>query len=103
MKQLDQDLSSYEVAYQIKVQGQLDEEWSNWFSGMAVKFENEGDVPPMTTLTGVVDQSALHGILARIRDLNLKLVSVARIESDKDRSYDSKEVNNGKTLENGVA
>ena len=103
MMKLDQDLSSGEGVYQIKVQGQLDEEWSNWFSGMAIKFENEGDVLPLTTLTGVVDQSALHGILARIRDLNLRLVSVARIESDKDRSYDSKEVNNGKTLENGVA
>jgi hypothetical protein len=44
--------------------------------------ENESDGPPVTTLTGTVDQSALHGILAKIRDLNLKLVSFTQVESE---------------------
>jgi len=64
------------VAYQIKVQGKLDEKWSGWFSGMALTFD--GDV---TTLTGAVtDQSALRGLLSRIWDLNLTLISIRRIQ-----------------------
>jgi hypothetical protein len=67
--------------YQIKVQGKLDEGWSDWFSGMTVTFE-EGSTP-ITTLTGTVaDQAALRGILCKLWDLNLTLVSVRRIEVD---------------------
>jgi len=63
--------------YQIKVKGQLGSQWSDWFEGMAV--ESEGAV---TTLTGqVLDQSALHGLFVRIRDLGLPLISVNRLES----------------------
>ena len=69
---------SGQVAYQIRVQGELDDHWSEWFSGMAIQRDTQS---PTTTLTGVVDQSALHGILARIRDLNLKLLSVTRLEA----------------------
>jgi hypothetical protein len=68
--------------YQIKVQGGLPQNWSDWFSGMTITVENESDGPPVTTLTGTVDQSALHGILAKIRDLNLKLVSFTQVESE---------------------
>ena len=68
--------------YQIQVEGALDRSWSDWFNGMAVTFE-EG----LTTLTGAVDQSALHGILARIRDLNMKLISVIRVEAKKPKSH----------------
>jgi hypothetical protein len=65
--------------YQIKVKGRLGSQWSDWFGGMAV--ESEGAV---TTLTGrVSDQSALHGLLIRVRDLGLPLISVKRGESRK--------------------
>jgi hypothetical protein len=74
------ELDGREV-YQIKVQGGLPENWSDWFNGMTITVENESDGPPVTTLTGTVDQSALHGILAKIRDLNLKLVSFTQVES----------------------
>jgi hypothetical protein len=67
--------------YQIKVQGKLDEGWSDWFSGMTVTFGSGR--APITTLTGAVaDQSALRGILSKIWDLNLTLISVRRIEAD---------------------
>jgi hypothetical protein len=75
------ELDGREV-YQIKVQGGLPQNWSDWFSGMTITVENESDGPPVTTLTGTVDQSALHGILAKIRDLNLKLVSFTQVESE---------------------
>ncbi|UCH63555.1 MAG: hypothetical protein JSU77_03670 [Fidelibacterota bacterium] len=64
------------VHYQIKLQGQLREQWSDWFSGMTVTI-----CKGMTLLTGpVIDQSALHGILTRVRDLGLPLISINRIE-----------------------
>ena len=64
--------------YQITVQSLIDNQWSDWFEGMDIT-HSEGN----TILTGlVVDQTALHGIINRIRDLNLTLVSVKYIESD---------------------
>jgi hypothetical protein len=69
------------VTYEIKVEGRLDEGWSDWFSGMAVTFERGST--PITTLTGAVaDQAALRGILSKIWDLGLTLISVRRIEAD---------------------
>jgi len=63
--------------YQIKVKGQLGSQWSDWFEGIAI--ESEGAV---TTLTSqVLDQPALHGLLVRVRDLGLPLISVKRFES----------------------
>jgi len=67
--------------YQIRVQGRLDASWSDWFNGMTLVIEIRDDGSPITTLTGaVVDQAALHGMLAKISDLNLTLISVAQIE-----------------------
>jgi hypothetical protein len=67
--------------YQIKLQGRLDASWSDWFGGMALALENGDDASPITTLTGaVVDQAALHGLLTRISDLNLVLISVTQVE-----------------------
>ena len=67
------------AVYQIKVAGQLDPGWSEWFSGLAVTVEHSGD-DTTTTLTGpVADQSALRGILTKLWDLNLALISVTRI------------------------
>ena len=75
--------------YQIKAQGQLDESWSDWFDQMTVTVECDTDGFPVTILTGpLVDQATLHGILRRINDLNLPLLSVEQItpESDDDQS-----------------
>ena len=67
--------------YQIKVQGRLDETWSDWFDDMAVAVESSDDRAAITTLTGsVADQAALHGIPARIRDLGLPLLAVQHLE-----------------------
>ena len=70
--------------YQIKVAGQLPEHWSDWFNDLAITRGAASDGVPITTLTGpVADQAALHGILNKIRDLNVKLISVNQIESEK--------------------
>lgn len=63
------------VVYQIRIKGQLGPEWADWFDGLAIAVEAGGD----TLLTGpVVDQAALHGLLKKIRDLGMSLVSVNR-------------------------
>lgn len=68
------------TVYQIKVQGKLDQRWTDWFNGLEVA--GEGENQDITSLTGPVDQAALRGILNRIWDLNLTLISVAPIESE---------------------
>ncbi len=61
--------------YQIKVKGKLNSEWSDWFSGTTIEYEGEFSI-----LSGnQLDQSALHGLLVRIRDLGLPLISVKRL------------------------
>ena len=69
--------------YQIVVQGHLDEQSSYWFEGLTLTTGfDEGDTP-VTTLAGrFVDQAALHGVLATIRDMNLTLISVTPSEPD---------------------
>ena len=65
--------------YQIKVQGHLDTKWSEWFYGMTITQEGDG----ATTLYGPLpDQTVLHSVLDRIRDMNLRLISVNLIGSD---------------------
>lgn len=64
--------------YQIKVKGRLGSQWTDWFEGMTIASEGS-----MTTITGkVADQAALHGLLIRVRDLGLPLISVERVEHD---------------------
>jgi hypothetical protein len=64
--------------YLLKVEGELDRSWSGWFSGLTVTYDNG-----VSTLTGhVADQAALRGILSKIWDLNLTLISVVRIEPE---------------------
>ncbi len=59
--------------YEIKIKGHLDPRWSDWFAGLKLTYSNE----EATLLSGPLpDQSALHGLLERIRDLNLTLISV---------------------------
>jgi hypothetical protein len=78
--------SSTEAAYEIKVEGELDESWEEWFSSMTVALENTAGGLPTTTLTGAVaDQAALRGMLCRIWDLNLTIVSVRRIDEEEGR------------------
>lgn len=61
--------------YEIRVEGELPSDWSNWFEGLDVRSGPPGE----SVLSGfVADQAALHGIFAKIRDLNLKLLSVTR-------------------------
>jgi hypothetical protein len=63
--------------YRIEVQGRLDESWSSSFDNMVIAIENDGSGATITTLSGTVaDQVALHGLLARIRDLGLPLLQV---------------------------
>ena len=65
--------------YEIKIQGHLDTRWSEWFYGMAITHESGGT----TTLCGPLpDQTVLHSVLDRIRDMNLQLISVNQIVSD---------------------
>ena len=62
-----------QLSYEIKVKGELDPVWTEWFEGLTLTHDCEGN----TVFTGtVIDQTALHSILLKIRDLNLKLISV---------------------------
>jgi hypothetical protein len=61
--------------YQIKVKGMLDRRWSDWFNELTIEIESVD--PPVTTLTGpVIDQARLRGIISRLWDLNLTVISV---------------------------
>ena len=63
--------------YQIRVEGHLDGRWSHWFDDLRLIHHNGGT----TSLSGpVADQAALHGLLAKVRDLNLTLISVFRVD-----------------------
>jgi len=64
------------AVYHIRVQGNLDQKWSDWFDGFMIASREDGE----TLLTGqLADQAALHGLLAKIRDLGLPLLSVRRV------------------------
>jgi hypothetical protein len=66
------------TVYQIRIKGHLSHQWADWFEGLTITREDNGD----TLLTGpVADQAALHGLLKKVRDLGMPLVSVNRIES----------------------
>ena len=71
--------SQQPICYQILVQGQIDPRWSDWFDEFVITISG-GD----SLLTGsVLDQAALHGVLGRIRDLGLTLVSIQQLENKK--------------------
>ena len=67
------------LVYQIRIEGQLGREWTDWFGGLTIRLTDNGE----TLLTGlVVDQAALHGLLRKVRDLGVSLISVSRVEPD---------------------
>ena len=86
--------------YEIRLKGHLDDRWADWFGGMTITLEDNGD----TLLTGaVIDQAALHGLLRKVRDLGLPLIAVNQVEpkqangphtnADTDHNRSKKETN----------
>jgi hypothetical protein len=68
---------SQPMVYQVRLEGHLHHQWSDWFGGLTITLEDNGD----TILTGPVsDQAALHGVLKKVRDLGIPLLSVVRVE-----------------------
>lgn len=64
--------------YQIRIKGHLNPNWLDWFEGLAITLEDDGN----TLLTGlVVDQAALHGLLKKVRDMGMSLLSVNSVDS----------------------
>ena len=73
--------------YEIRVEGHLPPQWADWFEGLTITLEENGD----TLLTGpVIDQAALHGLLKKVRDLGMPLVSVVQVQINETHPYRSK-------------
>ena len=74
------------TVYDIRVAGEIDTQWSAWLEGLTITHPRPGE----TKISGdIIDQAALHGTLNRIRNLNLSLLSVTRIETEPDPSQPS--------------
>jgi hypothetical protein len=71
--------------YEIRLHGHLETRWAAWFDGMTLSHERDGS----TTLSGSVDQAALHGLLQKVRDTGLPLLSVTHIDPDQPRGSGS--------------
>jgi hypothetical protein len=81
--------------YEIRIHGELDERWSEWFSGIRIRAESSKVGPPQTTLhCPAMDQSRLRGIMNKLWDLNLSILSVIRLE---DHEFD----NSGNPIQTG--
>jgi hypothetical protein len=73
---------SQPVVYQIRIKGHLGVEWADWFGGLTITLDDDGD----TLLTGpLIDQAELHGLLRKVRDLGMTLVSVNQVQSPETR------------------
>jgi hypothetical protein len=76
------------VVYQIRVKGHLGRQWTDWFGGLTITLEDNGE----TLLTcSVADQAALYGLLRKVRDLGLPLLSVTHAQTDQIDEPDSKQ------------
>lgn len=76
------------MVYQIRIKGHLGRQWTDWFGGLTITLEDNGD----TLLTGpVVDQAALHGLLKKVRDLGMPLLSVIRVKPGQADASDVKQ------------
>ena len=76
------------LVYQIRIKGHLGRQWTDWFGGLTLTLEDNGE----TLLTGpVVDQAALHGLLRKVRDLGVPLLSISRVEPGQDEVPDVKQ------------
>jgi hypothetical protein len=74
------------MVYQIRIKGHLDRRWTDWFEGLTITLEDNGD----TLLTGpVADQAALHGLLRKVRDLGMPLLLVIQAENGEQVYLDS--------------
>jgi hypothetical protein len=69
--------TSQPIVYQIRLEGELGTQWTDWFGGLTISLEEDGH----TLLSGpVIDQAALYGLLKKVRDLGMPLISVNRVE-----------------------
>ena len=76
------------LVYQIRIKGHLGRQWTDWFGGLTITLEDNGD----TLLTGsVVDQAAPHGLLRKVRDLAMLLLSVNRVTPGQAEASDVKQ------------
>jgi hypothetical protein len=74
--------------YEIRIKGHLDEQWADWLGGLTVTLKADGD----TLLTGpVIDQAALYGLLKKVRDLGMPLLSVNPVKPDEADATDVKQ------------
>ena len=81
-------MDTHPPIYEIRIAGHLSPQWIDWFEGLTIMLEENGD----TLLSGpVADQAALHGLLKKVRDLGMSLVSVNQVQSSKTRQYQSKQ------------
>jgi hypothetical protein len=89
-KQTFDEKSNQPQCYEIRLKGYLDDRWADWFEGLTITLEEGGD----TLLTGSgIDQAALHGLLKKVRDLGLPLISVNPVEPGGDHNFNQVQFN----------
>jgi hypothetical protein len=82
------------MIYQIRIKGHLGCEWADWFGGLTLTLEDNGE----TLLTGsVLDQAALHGLLKKVRDVGMPLLSVMRVPPDQPEASEVKETHRSRS------
>jgi len=74
--------------YEIRIEGHLEDRWANWFGGLTITREDNGETRLASPL---IDQAALHGLLKKVRDLGMPLISVNRVKPDQGDAPDVKQ------------